>query len=787
MFYTEICSVPFPRSDRAAEHPVPAIARRLAPAETLELRLQRFGGRLRCFLGLPTVQLTAQATLALRSAGCVCRFLKDPAEMPGAVTVSSLLQRRVEERILCRPGGTPARELLPAAVAESSSRRCAFLHALDRMPDGSGIALLLRRHEGWDAAALSVLSRMSAPEHSTVYRLLHDSTLFRGALCAFSPSREQEALLCAETAYAFDLEAVPLSSPAAVGEGLLNRVSAGLPAEQALRQVFTSCEAELLADLSLDCGYCGLPVNKDSLFGVYKPRLPASSGPMLTLGCGEDGELQQLPLSALRRHLWLSAAPGGGKGNFYFHLLQQLYSRNIPFLAIEAAKDELHHLRKACPKLDVWRPAEGSFVLNPFALPPGITLGKYRDSLMQIIRTCFRTDGPLEELYSEAMNNCFIRHGYSDSSLWGDAGTTPFGLSEFIREFRLLLSKKEYSARTGQDMSTAGLVRLQNLFNQNRALYDTVNTIPADRLTGGFNLLQLQGITTREGKQLFASLLLISLAASLRLRFSHTDEVRLVILMDESHELLRSASSSVSGEEFSFAADFNALQLELRSRGVCFVVADQSSKNLPEAISSVCATKIFLGSSPFSGICAHSAEIGADEEGLSQLFRMTAGQGLWHTAGMEHPAFLQTPNVIDRFGLDQPYPPANRYLERHPRLTLETYRECLRCPVRGKCRHEDKTAARSGSARLLLRHAQALNEALINQRKAAALPAEEQEACKKALTAALVRLLLEIKDTQSRIEARFCTLIQFIREFDRTFPCPLPADELMNNAARLWA
>lgn len=113
-------------------------------------------------------------------------------------------------------------------------------------------------------------------------------------------------------------------------------------------------------------------------------------------------------------------------------------------------------------------------------------------------------------------------------------GTVPFGLHEFMLEFNRLLDQNGYSGKTMADIKSAGHTRMRALLDANPDVYDTaVQPIPITELLNGENLLQLNCLTTIEAKQMFATMILISLAAYLRINAKHSSRLQLVIILDD--------------------------------------------------------------------------------------------------------------------------------------------------------------------------------------------------------------------------------------------------------------
>lgn len=776
MRYVQIIGVPVRRDTNPVNAPAADMAARLGNGqEVVELRLHRRKGKTCCYLGVENATRLRQLTTVLGANGYLYREENPPKPMAANI----LLHRAVERRAVVRPGSAPEQMLLPAEVTADPARAEALFQALSGMADGCGLAFFFRRAAALPLVTISHLYRLNPGEGSLCHELLHSAQLYQAVGCVYGPAEDLQ-LLASEVVYSYP-GMTALSIPATpVDGGLFQKLSEQVPAAPALQPLsgtYLKRELDALADLSASAGSYGLPLNKDTIFGIPHPGKKETEK-TVRLGFSAAGAPLEIPLKRLRQHLFIGGPPGSGKGNFLFNTVNQLHQEGIPMLLIESAKEEMHHLRKVIPELRVWRPREGEYVLNPFALEGDITCGEMRTSLLQALRICFKLDGPLEELFSDTLNRCFAKNGFTDNSTAASSGVTPFGLSEFMEEYARLLNEKGYSERTKNDMKTAGLVRLNSLFNQNRAVFDTVHSIPVQELLRGENLIQLNCLTTPGAKQMFASLLLIVISAWLRLRGVHCADkpVRLAIVMDESHNLLQPATDS-QGRVYSFSRDFSNMLLELRSQGVAVLMADQSSDNIPREIVDVCATKVFLGASPSSGIGSNLHFLGTDETALNHLYLMEPGEGCFVTYGMPTAAFFTCPNVIDLFHLEQPYPRKNNYLKRNPRLTLETFRECESCPARGKCTHGDKTEARQSASVLYQRYGHMLG-ALMNR--------ERTKEVDSQISGTLVRILTDICNSHSGAR-RYCAVAQFVRDFNRDNPGALNLENVLTNGEKIWA
>lgn len=765
MQYLELLSAPVCGEGDGVLSPAAAFAMQTADADhALELRVMHRDGRLRCYLGVAdgTRELIRLKLLLNRF-----RFTYAPASLPPQNNAGALLLRKTEPLEVTTAVGAREWVLNAGALVPGELRLEVVYESLGIALEGCGYSLFFRRLDSLDETQLLQLRRCARDPEDTVSQLYRAAERIEFGGCIFGTPAQIEVLrgVFRENCPALelhDIEAAPVTA-----EAVMDRVRRLPPLRRLhwgtmLRWTLRKEEAEALSDLRQISRRFGIPRNPDTLFPPQQTAPPEGQD-MLILGTGADGTPQRLPLRALRQHVFVSGAPGTGKGNFLFSIARQLHERKIPFLMIESAKEEQHHLQKKLPELKVWRPSGGSYILNPFSLPPDVPLSSYRQSLLQMMRTCFLLDGPMEGLFATTLSQCLAKYGCTESGAPED--TQAFGLSEFIREYNRLLTTNGYSERTRRDMRAAGITRLRPLLDQSPDVFDTAYSIPVSQLTMGENLLQLSALTTVESKQLFATILLISLGAWLRRNAEHQSGLRLVIIMDESHNLLRQAKNA-SGEQFSFAEEFQNLLLEMRSVGVGFIVADQSADNLPPTISDACATKVFLGPSPFSGIQRHAGLLKADQKVLDHLYLMKPGEGVWHTMGMSSGAFVRMDYVLDQYELEKPWTPKNTYLDSHPGLTCRTFPECRDCSAGTACTLRSREEARRSATKLMLDYRTRLNRHLRAIYEESEKGSEEglrsakrkYHACLKSLTAAAYRA-----DGENSI----CTLTQFVRFFCR--------------------
>ncbi len=756
----EIKKVPIKRDTNPIQSPVSAIAGRIMKDEAVELRLGIKDSSLYCYVIIDNEIQKKQAERILNKSGYIYDSFVNMPDFPSS---SISLKRKVETRNKIVPNCPPAQKFVVSPLIDDTTRFESIYSALKDMTQHCGIFIRIKKNYGLDTASYNRLFLDEPPffEENVLKNLSKASQRFEISVSIYGEDPSEIKELLSEVMYAFP------------GLTYVKDNNSNLPANLTLiENLYTAEESDYLTLIGNSPEKFGFPLNKDTIFGLPEEEKTNFKEETIILGYSERNEPFEIPLKMLRKHLFISGEPGSGKGNEIFFITQQLHLHKIPFLMIESAKKEQHHLAKVMP-LKVWRPREGEFVFNPFQLPAKVKLRDYRSSLLQTIRVCFKLDGPLEELFDKALNNCFVRNGYNDDSYINENDSFLFGLSEFIEEYTNLLSNQSYSEKTKLDITTAGQVRLNSLFNENRGVFDTVNSIPISELTKGENLLQLNCLPTLQSKQLFSTMFLICLSAYLRLTCNTLADspLRLVIILDESHNLLKAVNNSTSGEEFSFANEFYNLLLELRSLGVGIIMADQSVNNIPLCLSEVCATKVFLGCSPFSGFTQSKEYFGADDVAVKHMHLLSVGEGVVSTYGMEKGAFIKTPNIIDKFKLNEEYNPTNSFITKNSQLLIETFRECKNCPSKNKCTIKVKASARQKAEHLLLIYGKELCNNISDKEK---------------FNQTMINVAAKAFNVASTDEERNCIMVQLAREFNRTNKKKLDVDVILKFSQYIW-
>ena len=414
------------------------------------------------------------------------------------------------------------------------------------------------------------------------------------------------------------------------------------------------------------------------------------------MGTGSNVVPFGAPLKGFTRHALVVGMPGTGKTTFSVNLLLQFYKRGIPFLAIEPTKSEYRAMIDAVPDLQVFTPGKNSvvpFIINPFLPPDGITLETFKPSLVSAFKAAFSMPTPLDILFANAIDACYVKHGWRGYSKRGDPGTKTFGRHEFVLTFREIIRNSNYSAESKGNMESAGVFRLLNLVIQNGNIYDTENSVPLYDLLRKPTIIEFNAIDNQEQKALIMALLLINIVLFTKHNQAGDGTLKNIMLIDEAHVLLGgSGSASQEGAAEAGASTVKALQnmiVEIRSYGTGIIIADQSPQKVTKEIVGNTDVKIMfqLVQIEDKNIIAASSNMSAADE--DQLSRLNTGEAYAYFRGLVEPVRIMTEDIREKEGIRLVVPDSELLQRMHywddKQELLKPYSQCSICDICKKC------------------------------------------------------------------------------------------------------
>ena len=413
------------------------------------------------------------------------------------------------------------------------------------------------------------------------------------------------------------------------------------------------------------------------------------------MGTGNNEVPFGAPLKSFTRHALVVGMPGTGKTTFSVNLLLQFYKRGIPFLAIEPTKSEYRAMIDAVPDLQVFTPGKNSvvpFIINPFLPPDGITLETFKPSLVSAFKAAFSMPSPLDILFANAIDACYVKHGWRGYSKRGDPGTQLFGLHEFVLTFREIIRYSSYSAESKGNMESAGVFRLLNLVIQNGNIYDTENSVPLQDLLRRPTIIELNAIDNQEQKALIMALLLINIILYTKHNQAGDGNLKNILLIDEAHVLLGGGTQTQEGAAEAGASTVRALQnmiVEIRSYGTGIIIADQSPQKVTKEIVGNTDVKVMfqLVQVEDKNIIAASSNMSETDE--DQLSRLNTGEAYAYFRGLVEPVRIMTEDIREKEGIRLVVPDSELQQRMHywddKQELLKPYSDCSICDVCKRC------------------------------------------------------------------------------------------------------
>lgn len=348
-----------------------------------------------------------------------------------------------------------------------------------------------------------------------------------------------------------------------------------------------------------------------------------------------------IPLNNLTKHGMIVGKSGSGKTNFIHTMLLRLAERGIPFLAIEPTKTEYRCLTDAIDGLTVFTPGMNSvspFIINPFVPPIGVTVESYVPSLMNAFQTAFTMPDPLPAIFQEVVNKTYTKYGWKRTSTCEDPHVTKFGFHEMILEFQNHVASMDYKGETRANITTAGVLRLGTLIEQNPNIYDTTATIPIHELLQRPVVLELNAITSPEQKTLLMALLLISICLYTKFNASLDGELKNLLFIDEAHVLFNAGDD---GNGNRAARELENMIAEIRAYGTGVFLGDQSATTFGDSIMANTDTKIMFQIVETKNKQILADATGMDEDKMALLSHLHVGECLLYYGRLPEPILVK--------------------------------------------------------------------------------------------------------------------------------------------------
>jgi len=402
----------------------------------------------------------------------------------------------------------------------------------------------------------------------------------------------------------------------------------------------------------------------------------------IELGSILDGQdrpvgVLRVPLTTLNRHALVTGATGSGKSQTIRHMLEQLTTAGVAWLAVEPVKAEYGAMavRLATEELatgelppepsaggagryaavTLINPADPESVplsVNPLAPEPGYPVQAHIDMVRALFLAAFDAQEPFPQIVSQALQRVYEECGWDPLTGAGRADLdVPPAVPTLARLQAAALAVIEdvgYGRELQADMRGFVDIRLRSLRTGSAGRFFEGGH-PADigALLAGNVVLSLEDVANDEDRAFVIGTLLIRVTEHLRLR-SKTDPadgLRHVIVLEEAHRLLRAGREGASGHAVEL---FAGLLAEIRSYGEGIVIAEQiPAKLVPDAVKNT-ALKVLHRLPAADDRQLVGATMNLDDDQSRQVVSLPPGEAAVFTDGMDRPMRVRVPYGGDR-------------------------------------------------------------------------------------------------------------------------------------------
>ena len=323
--------------------------------------------------------------------------------------------------------------------------------------------------------------------------------------------------------------------------------------------------------------------------GIPKETAPNYNSSGLYLGRDEEDFEVYIPLENLSKHAFLSGVPGSGKTNSIFHIVTELYNKNIPFLVLEPAKQEYRALvnREDMKGITIFSPSSGTkFLLhiNPFEFPLKMSLAEHIRNLINVFDGAFSMDPPMPFLLDQAIEQVYRDKGWLPYMI-NDGSILYPTMEELYDTLEKILEKTDYEGDIKGNLKSILQVRIGSLLS--REMGDVFNvpfsTITPENWLKRSVIIELESMGS--GPANFLTLMLSTLIReSLKVNPMTREEkkktpARHVIVFEEAHNLIGSRTEKAEGEnanpKIAATAFIVKMLAEVRALNEVIIIADQ--------------------------------------------------------------------------------------------------------------------------------------------------------------------------------------------------------------------
>ncbi len=301
------------------------------------------------------------------------------------------------------------------------------------------------------------------------------------------------------------------------------------------------------------------------------------------------GTTYNLNLDTLTRHTMVVGTTGSGKTNTIFHLLNQFFACQIPFLIIEPAKTEYRTLLETnlgsnLKVFTLGNETVSPFRLNPFQILPDVSVQTHIDHLKSVFNASFAMYAPMPYVLEQCIHEIYEDKGWDLISSENRRGVHPQSyptLTDLYHKIDEVVNKLGYEQKITMNIKAALKTRINNLRVGGKGLMlDTLISLPIENLLQQPTILELETVGDDEEKAFLIGLVLMFLYEYYSSTgYAENEKLKHITVIEEAHRLLKKSPPTADLETANMAGKavetFSNILAEIRAYGEGIIVAEQ--------------------------------------------------------------------------------------------------------------------------------------------------------------------------------------------------------------------
>ncbi len=361
-------------------------------------------------------------------------------------------------------------------------------------------------------------------------------------------------------------------------------------------------------------------------------------GNIYHMGNTESGTVTISP-AELRKHLFVAGAPGSGKSNFCYVLLDRLSNIGVKFMVIEPAKGEYASVFGGREDVNVFGTNSSLTPLlriNPFEFPIGVHLLEHLDRIIEVFNASWPMSAAMPALLKEGLEASYKAYGWNLETGECMNGQRTFPtFRTLIDILPVLLKQTEYSQEVQGNYIGSLVTRVKSMTNGICGKVFCNGSIDDKILFDSNTIIDISRLGSAETKSLIMGIMIIRLQEYRSCnRNGINEELQHVTLLEEAHHLLRQTSGAQAMESanlrgMSVEILTNAIA-EMRTYGEGFIIADQTPSIMSEAVIGNTSTKVIFKLPNIKDRVPVGNAVALNDAQINEIARLDTGIAVMH-------------------------------------------------------------------------------------------------------------------------------------------------------------